>query len=52
MRIGQRLLAKYNGQIVEGIVIEIYFEDVDIKLDNGTVIKKKYWEVRKPINEN
>jgi len=47
MRIGQKILAKYNGKIVEGVVIEIYYEDIDIKLDTNEIIKRKFWEIRK-----
>jgi hypothetical protein len=51
MRIGQILLAKHEGNLVQGIVIEIYAEEIDIKLDNEIIIRRKFWEVRKPLNE-
>jgi hypothetical protein len=37
---------KHNGRIMKGIVTKIYDEDLDIRLDNGEVIRRKFWEVR------
>jgi hypothetical protein len=46
MNIGRRLLIKHNEKIQEGIVERIYTEDLDIRLDNGELIRRKFWEVR------
>jgi len=46
MYIGKWLLIQHEGQIMKGIVIKIYPEDLDIKLDDGIVIRRKFWEVR------
>lgn len=50
MHIGKRLLIKHDEKIKEGIVIKIFNEDLDIQLENGIIVRRKYWEVRK-INE-
>jgi hypothetical protein len=47
MQIGLRLLVKHEGIIKEGTVIDFSFEDLDIKLDDGTIIRRKFWEIRK-----
>jgi hypothetical protein len=47
MYIGQRVFIKYEGELKEGNVEEIGMEDIDIKLDCGLIIKRKFWEVRK-----
>jgi len=51
MRIGQPLLAKNNGKIVECIVIDFSVEDILLE-DKETKERfyKKFWEVRK-IND-
>jgi len=46
MHIGKWLLVKYEGKLFKGIVIKIHSEDLDIKLDNGDIIRRKFWEVR------
>ena len=46
MHIGKRLIIKHEGKVQEGNVIKIYDEDLDIKLDDGTTIQRKFWEVR------
>jgi hypothetical protein len=50
MHLGKWLLVKHEGQIKKGIVQKIYSEDLDIQLEDGTVIRRKFWEVR-TINE-
>lgn len=47
MNIGQLLLVRHNGQVHEGKVEIIYFEDLDIRLKNGELIRRKFWEVHK-----
>lgn len=53
MHIGKPVLIKHNGEIVEGKVEVIYKEDLDIRLPDGTLITRKFWEIRKvePKNE-
>lgn len=46
MYIGKPLLIRHNGQIIEGKVEKIYPEDLDIKLPNGEIVRRKFWEVR------
>ena len=46
MYIGKRLLIKEKKQIKKGIVINFSEEDLDIKLEDGTIVKRKFWEVR------
>ena len=46
MYIGRRLLVKHEGKIQEGIVTKIYNEDLDIRLEDETIISRKFWEVR------
>jgi membrane protease subunit (stomatin/prohibitin family) len=48
MHIGFRLLIKHEGKVQEGSVIKIYEEDLDIRLDSGEIVRRKFWEVRKP----
>ena len=52
MYLGQRVLIKHNGKIVEGSVIEIYFEDLDIRLDNEEIVRCNFWSVRKVEYKN
>jgi hypothetical protein len=51
MQIGKRLLVKHEGKVIEGIVIQIFIEDLEIKLDDQTIIQRKFWEVRSIKNE-
>jgi len=46
MYLSQTVLIKYNEKIVEGKVVKIYDEELDIKLDDGEIVRKKYWEIR------
>jgi len=46
MHIRKWLLVKENGQILKGMVIKFSTEDLDIKLEDGTIVRRKYWEVR------
>jgi len=47
MYIGQTLLIRHNGQIKEGKVKKIFPEDLELELENGTILMRKFWEVRK-----
>jgi hypothetical protein len=47
MHIGKRLLVRHKGKVQEGIVENISGDDLDIRLDNGELIRKKFWEVRR-----
>ena len=51
MHIGKRLLIRYEGKVQEGSVIDISQDDLNIRLDDGTIISKKFWEVRSLPNE-
>ena len=46
MYIGKYLLVKYEGKIKKGMVKKIYFEDLDIQLEDGNIVRRKFWEVR------
>jgi hypothetical protein len=46
MQIGTWLLIKHENIIKKGRVIKIYPEDLDIQLENGNIVRRKYWEVR------
>lgn len=46
MNIGKPVLVKHNEVVVEGIVQKIFSEDLEIRLDNGELIRRKYWEIR------
>jgi hypothetical protein len=46
MNIGKAVLVKHNEVVVEGIVQEVFSEDLEIRLDNGELIRRKYWEIR------
>jgi hypothetical protein len=52
MYIGKRVLVKYEGKLIEGNVITIYREELEIILDNKQIIKKYYWEIGKIKEEN
>lgn len=47
MYIGKLILVKHDGVIQEGKVENIYPEDLDIRLENGDLIRRKFWEIRK-----
>jgi len=46
MHIGKWLLVKYDNKLLKGIVIKIYEDDLDIKLEDETIVSRKFWEVR------
>jgi len=47
MYIGKSVLVKHKGIVQEGKVETIFEEDLDIKLLDGTLIRRKFWEIRK-----
>ena len=47
MYLGKWLLVKHENIVQKGIVTKIFREDLEIKLDDGTIIRRKFWEVRK-----
>lgn len=51
MHIGKRILVKYEGKVREGNVENFSLEDLNIILDTGEKIKRKFWEIGQ-INEN
>jgi hypothetical protein len=46
MHIGKWLLVRHEGKVLKGIVTMIFQEDLDIRLDDNTIIRRKFWEVR------
>jgi hypothetical protein len=52
MHIGKWLLIKYEGKILRGVVVKIFQEDLDIKLDAETIVRRKFWEVRNAPFDN
>ena len=36
-----------NEKIIEGVVEVIYSEDLDIRLLDGTLVRRKWWEIKK-----
>jgi preprotein translocase subunit YajC len=35
---------------MKGIVTKVLNEDLEIKLEDNTLITRKFWEIRKPID--
>jgi len=52
MHIGKWLLVKHEGKILKGIVVNFWQEDLDIRLDDDTIIRRKFWEIRSCPYEN
>ena len=52
MHIGQTVLLKHEGKLMEGKITDMFEEDVNIELADKTIIQRKYWAVRKIKNEN
>jgi hypothetical protein len=46
MNLGQRILVKHQDVVQEGKVIKIFEEELDIELENGEIIRRKFWETR------
>ena len=52
MYIGKWLLIKYEGKVVKGIVTQIFQEDLHIRLEDNTIVRRKFWEVRNAPFDN
>jgi len=52
MYIGQLILVKHNNLVQEGNIEQILAEDLEIKLLDGTLIKRKFWEIHKIEKKN
>lgn len=52
MHIGKWLLVKNEDKVEKGVVIKIYAESIDVRLEDNTILNRKFWEVRSiPPNE-
>jgi hypothetical protein len=51
MHIGQPLLAKKDGKIVECIVIKLFDEDILLEFE-GIQFTRKFWEIHKIEEKN
>lgn len=51
MNIGQPVFLRHEGELYRGIVIKVFDEDLKIELKNGTILFRKFWEIRKINNE-
>lgn len=47
MHLGLKLLLRYEGKVVEGKVTKIFSEDLEIELDDKTIVRRKFWEIRR-----
>jgi hypothetical protein len=47
MYIGKSVLVKHNGIVQKGTVETIFPEDLDVRLENGELVRRKFWEIRK-----
>lgn len=47
MFIGMSVLVKENGEVKEGKVEVIYDEELDIRLLDETLVRRKWWEIKK-----
>lgn len=52
MHVGIWILTKYQGKLIRGMVIKLGYEDLELQLEDGTKITKKYWEVRNVPYDN
>ena len=52
MYIAQFVLVKHEGLVKKGQVTEIFPEDLQIKLEDGTLIMRKFWEIRNAPYDN
>ena len=50
MNIGQSVVVRNRGEIQAGRVAKIFPESLEIILDNGEEIQRKFWEVKKVAN--
>lgn len=47
MDIGQMLLFRLNKVLRKGIVTKVTSDDIEIKMNDGNSVRRKYWEVQK-----
>ena len=47
MFIGMSVLVRENGEVKEGKVEVIYDEELDIRLLDETLVRRKWWEIKK-----
>ena len=47
MFIGMSVLIRENGEVKEGKVEVIYDEELDIRLSDDTLVRRKWWEIKK-----
>jgi hypothetical protein len=52
MFIGQSVYVKHENKVQIGKVETIYTEDLSIRLLDGALINRKFWEIRKVEKEN
>jgi hypothetical protein len=52
LHIGKWLFVKHENKILKGTVKKIYEEDLDIRLEDETIIRRKFWEVRAIEKDN
>jgi hypothetical protein len=45
--IGQNVYVKHENKVQIGKVEVVYEEDLDIRLPDGVLIQKKWWEIKK-----
>ena len=41
------VLIRENGEVKEGKVEVIYDEELDIRLSDDTLVRRKWWEIKK-----
>ena len=51
MYLGKRIIIKHEGKIQEGSIHKIFEEDLEIMLDGGIIVTRKFWEIGCPKNE-
>ena len=51
MFIGQSVYVKHEGTVRIGTVEIVWDEEMEIKLDTGEKITRKFWEIKKVPNE-
>ena len=47
MFIGQTVIIRNKGNLVEGIITEIFPEEVSLHLQSGESVNRKVWEIRR-----
>lgn len=51
MYIGQSVYVKHENKLKIGIIELIFVEDLEIRLENNTTIRRKFWEIARIKNE-